>query len=227
MSKVSSLWAAVCLLALLAISGVETKVQAQSQLVTPVPFNRFIVSNVDLGTLLTANYAEGANLNFLYYPFPEQADIVLPPAAGWTPAPGQGLLPLYRWKVSQNGRIYYYYSVYYTTLGSDYTYEGVAGYVLPADGSYGGIALACDYSQSRGYYFSIRSATTPIEPIPGNSGNQHGFNYHGITCRLPQGGTYSFNPPPPPPACSAGSGVIRKCSQLGGYWDFETCSCQY
>lgn len=221
MKKSSAFLASVCFLALSVLAGAQ-RAQAQSQYVSPVPFERFIVSNVDLGTLLTANYSEGVNANFLYYPFPQTAGIVLSPAAGWTPTPGQGLLPLYRWKVHQSNRWYYYYSVYYSTLGSGYTYEGVSGYVLPADGSFGGVNLIADYSQSRGYYFSL-----PNEPIPGNAGNQFGFNYQGVTCNLPQGGTYSFDPPPPPPACNPSQALMNKCSLLGGFWDFDSCSCQY
>jgi hypothetical protein len=221
MKKISRALSIVCLLAVSVLAGAQSAT-AQSQYVSPVPFYRFIVSNVNLGTLLTANYSEGVNSNFLYYPFPETAGIVLPPASGWTPTPGQGLLPLYRWRVHQDNRWYFYYSIYYSSHGSGYTYEGVSGYVLPPDNSFGGINLVADYSQTRGFYFRL-----PNESIPGNTGNQFGFNYQGVICNLPQGGSYSFDPPPPPPSCNPSSSLVSKCAQLGGYWDYDSCSCQY
>lgn len=222
MKKSSVFLTSICLFVLSVVAGAQ-RAQAQPQYVSPVPFERFIVSNVDLGTLLTANYSEGVNANFLYYPFPLSVGIVLPPAAGWTPTPGQGLLPLYRWKVQQNNRWYYYYSVYYSTLGSGYTYEGIAGYVFPANSGFGGVLLVADYSQVRGFYFRLLS-----ESIPGNTGNQFGFNFQGVVCSLPfNGGTYSFDPPPPPPACNPSSSQLRNCAMGDGYWNFESCSCEY
>ncbi len=219
--KSSTVVSGLCFLILSVLAG-ASGAQAQSQSVSPVPFERFIVSNVDLGTLLTANYSEGVNANFLYYPFPLSVGIVQPPAAGWTPTPGQGLIPLYRWKVHQNNRWYYYYASAYATLGSGYTYEGVAGYVLPANGAYGGENLIADYSQSKGFYFRLTN-----ESIPGNYGNQFGFNYQGITCNLPyQSATYSFDPPPPPPECDPSYFELRDCALNNGNWDYVTCSCE-
>lgn len=197
-------------------------IQAQPVAVTPVPFERFIVSNVNLGTLLTANYSEGVYANFAYYPFPQTAGIVLPPGPDYTPSPGQGLIPLYRWKVHQAGRWYYYYAATYTTQGSGYYYEGISGYVLPANGSYGGINLQVSYSQSRGFFFTL-----PNESIPGNASNQLGFNYHGVVCNLPQGGTFYFDPPPPPPVCEPTQSELVHCYRGGGDWDYVSCTCQY
>lgn len=201
----------LCFLAVLSIGGfiVPHKATAQSQMVAPVPFYRFVVNFTNLGNLLTANYQEGVNLNYAYTPFPVTAGIVLPPGAGWTPAPGQGLIPLYRWKVSQNGRIYYYYSWVYSSLGSGYTYQGVAGYVLPPDGSRGGIRLNAYYSQVRGYYFTVGTEQPPVGTGCYPGGPQidcTGFGSQGTTCYLPQGGQYSFNPPPPPNPDNDGDG---------------------
>lgn len=223
MKKLLSLRVAAFLLLLLAVLGVNfstaTKAdpQPQSQLVAPVDFYRFIVNNTELGTLLTTNYQEGVNLNFAYYPFPETAKIAVPPAAGWTPTPGQGLIPLYRYHITQNGRIYY---GYFNGLasGPGYTFQGVAGYVLPGDGSFGGIALQAFYSQTRGYFYTVGSE------VPIGYPYSNGFVYHGSPCYLPQGGQFSWDPPPP---CNVGQGIKNKCAQLGGYWDDETCSCQY
>lgn len=223
MKKLLSLRVAAYLLLLLAVLGVNfstaTKAdpQPQSQLVAPVDFYRFIVNNTELGTLLTTNYQEGVNLNFAYYPFPETAKIAVPPAAGWTPTPGQGLIPLYRYHITQNGRIYY---GYFNGLasGPGYTFQGVAGYVLPGDGSFGGIALQAFYSQTRGYFYTVGSE------VPIGYPYSNGFAYHGSPCYLPQGGQFSWDPPPP---CNVGQGIKNKCAQLGGFWDDETCSCQY
>jgi hypothetical protein len=55
----------------------------------------------------------------------------------------------------------------------------------------------------------------------------NGFLYHGAPCYLPQGGQFSWDPPPPPPPCNASQALKNKCAQLGGWWDDETCSCQY
>ena len=101
MRKLLSLRIAALLIALLTLAGVplhktvtvNAAPRPQSQLVAPVDFIRFIVNNTELGTLLTTNFQEGVNLNFAYYPFPATAKIALPPAPGWTPTPGQGLIP--------------------------------------------------------------------------------------------------------------------------------------
>jgi hypothetical protein len=42
--------------------------------------------------------------------------------------------------------------------------------------------------------------------------------------------TVRFDPPPPPPppgSCNVGQAIKNKCAQLGGWWDDESCSCQY
>ena len=219
--KKSSVFLASVFILTLSVLASAPAVQAQPVAVSPVPLERFIVNNTNLGTLLTANYYEGVYANFAYYPFPQTAGIVLSPGAGYTPSPGQGLVPLYRWKVYQSGRWYYYYSTYYSTLGSGYYFEGMLGYVLPANGSYGGVNLQANYSQSKGYFFTL-----PGETIPGNTYNQFGFSYHGVTCNLPQGGTFYFDPPPPPPVCDPSENELNWCYNQGGYWDYDNCTCQ-
>jgi hypothetical protein len=226
MKKVWSLRFAALLVGLLTLVGVPlhqtvtANAAPQSQVVAPVDFYRFIVNNTELGTLLTTNYQEGVNLNFAYYPFPAVAKIAVPPAIGWTPTPGQGLIPLYRYRISQNGRIYY---GYFNGLasGSGYTFQGIAGYVFPGDGSFGGIPLQAYYSQTRGYFYTVGSE------VPIGYPYSYGFAYHGSPCYLPQGGTFSWDPPPPPPTCNVGQGIKNKCAQLGGMWNNETCSCEY
>lgn len=224
MKKVLSLPVATLLVVFLTLVGVPVhqtvKAAPQSQLVAPVDFYRFIVNNTELGTLLTTNYQEGVSLNFAYYPFPEVAKIAVPPAPGWTPTPGQGLIPLYRYHISQNGRIYYGY-FNGTASGPGYTFQGIAGYVLPGDGSFGGIPLQAYYSQTRGYFYTVGNE------VPIGYPYSYGFLYHGAPCYLPQGGQFSWDPPPPPPPCNVSQGIKNKCAQLGGWWNDESCSCEY
>ena len=224
MKKLLSLRVAAYLLLLLAFLGVNfppaTKAQTQSQLVAPVDFHRFIVNNTELGTLLTTNFQEGVNLNFASYPFPEVAKIAVPPAPGWTPTPGQGLIPLYRFHITQNGRIYYGFFNGFAS-GSGYTFQGIAGYVLPGDGSFGGIPLQAFYSQSRGYFYTVGSE------VPIGYPYSYGFAYHGAPCYLPQGGLFSWDPPPQPPICDPDGSQQQDCIYSGGSWNQDSCSCYY
>ena len=226
MKKKLSLRIAVYLLLFLAFLGpsLPTATRAepqdfttQSQLVAPVDFHRFIVNNSQLGTLLTTNFQEGTSLNFAYYPFPQTAKIAVPPAAGWTPTPGQGLIPLYRYRISQNGRIYY---GFFNGLasGSGYTFQGVAGYVFPGDGSFGGIALQAFYSQSKGYFYTVGTEVPIGYPF------SNGFLYHGSPAYLPQGGLFSWDPPP---ICDADGSRRQQCLDDGGVWNQTTCSCRF
>ena len=228
MKKHVSLRLAAYLLLLLAFLGVNfstttkarVKPRPQSQLVPPVDFHRFIVNNSELGTLLTTNFQEGVNLNFASYPFPQTAKIAVPPAAGWTPTPGQGLIPLYRYHITQNGRIYYGY-FNGLNFGSGYTFQGIAGYVLPGNGSFGGIPLQAYYSQTKGYFYTVGNEVPIGYPF------QFGFAYHGSPCYLPQGGQFSWDPPPPEPECNASLALRSRCARLGGFWDDECCCCQF
>ena len=231
MNKVLSWRAVIYLLLFLAFLGAslptaskaqpqDFSVQSQtiqSQLVAPVDFYRFIVNNSELGTLLTTNFQEGTSLNFAYYPFPQTAKIAVPPAAGWTPTPGQGLIPLYRYRISQNGRIYY---GYFNGLasGSGYTFQGVAGYVFPGDGSFGGIPLQAFYSQTKGYFYTVGNE------VPIGYPYSNGFLYHGSPAYLPQGGQFSWDPPP---QCDPDGSLRQQCVDNGGVWNQTTCSCRF
>jgi hypothetical protein len=189
---------------------------AQTISVPATPFYRFITQNATLGHFLTSNYAEGTGspYNYAYQPFPYQADIV-PVVPGYTPQAGQGLLPLYRWQVIQTPRIYYYYSIYYNAnLGSNYHYQGVAGYVLAAN-DYRGTPLLFWYSQSYGYYYTLSG-----EYPPGNT-----FTYHGIPFNLPVGGSFLFDKIPDP--CEGLEAQRDECEINGGTWSTSTCSCRY
>ena len=223
MRKVLSLRVAAFLVVLLAFVGVplhktvNAAPQSQSQFVAPVDFFRFIVNNTELGTLLTTDFQEGVNLNFANYPFPAVAKIAVPPAPGWTPTPGQGLIPLYRYRISQNGRIYYGY-FNGPVSGSGYTFQGVPGYVLGGSGAFGGIPLQAFYSQTRGYFYTVGSE------VPIGYPYYNGFLYHGSPCYLPQGGVYSWDPPP---VCDPDGSMQQQCGDLGGTWNQSTCSCSF
>jgi hypothetical protein len=226
MKKLLSLRVAALLLALLTFAGMPLHKtgavnaapapQSGSQLVAPVDFIRFIVNNTELGTLLTTNFQEGVNLNFAYYPFPQTAKIAVPPAPGWTPTPGQGLIPLYRFHITQNGRIYYGYFNGIAS-GPGYTFQGVAGYVLPGNGSFGGIPLQAFYSQTRGYFYTVGNE------VPIGYPYSNGFLYHGSPAYLPTGGLYSWDPPP---ICDPDGSLRQQCVADGGIWSQATCSCR-
>lgn len=200
---------------LLALAGVFSQsVLAQDTItVQSQPFYRFIVSNQTLGHLLTSNFSEGTGnpYNYAYFPFPFQADIVVQPS-GYNPRAGQGLLRLYRWQVSQSARVYYYYSTYYSNLGGDYHYQGSPGFVLPADGSYGGTPVHFWYSQSYGYYFTLDGEYPPC----------CSFSYHGVPFRLPQGQTYIFDA-----QCAGMQAQRDECELNGGIWNNTNCTCRY
>jgi hypothetical protein len=210
----------LCLALLLVVSGVVSQSAfAQTISVQATPFHRFITQNATLGHFLTSNFSEGTGnpYNYAYQPFPYQADIV-PVVPGYTPQPGQGLLPLYRWQVIQSPRIYYYYSIYYSNLGSNYHFQGVAGYVLPNSGQFGGTPLKFWYSQSYGYYYTLSGEYPPCCT----------FSDHGVPFNLPVGGTYLFDKiPEPEDPCPGQEWERENCDINGGIWSDVTCSCRF
>lgn len=217
MNRTSVRFIGLALFLILSAGSLQQRVYAQdSKTVQATPFHRFITQNATLGHFLTANFSEGTGFpyNYAYQPFPYQADIV-PVQPGYNPRPGQGLLALHRWQVDQRPRIYYYYSTYYNpNMGSGYHYQGVAGYVLPADGSFGGTPLNFWYSQSYGYYYTLNGEYPPCCT----------FSYHGVPFRLPQGGSYIFDKIPDP--CEGQEQEREDCELNGGIWSNTTCSCR-
>ena len=217
--------------------------------------HRFVISYGDGGHLLTGSLQEGQAWGYFFdramianrgnFPY---MGIYVPPS-GYTPDPASGLVPLHRWLVIQGGwRNYYYYSTYYSsTLGSDYHYHGIQGYVFPpGQTTFRGIELtqlSSWYSQSYGYWNGTGAIPDDagffIEPPPHVS-----YAYHGKVCATPgavqpqppgQSGPTIFDvffyppppppPPPPPGSCDVPPREINMCAQLGGWWDDETCSC--
>jgi len=248
---------------LFAVFGVASVPLASGQAgqiaVQPTALYRFEVSYWDGGHLLTSNYQEGTANGYTFDPFNyptfDGLGIYVPPS-GYTPAPSTGLVALHRWTVIQGGwRTYFYYSTYYASHGSDYHYNGIAGWVFtPGRTSITNPAfvqplplhqLSVWYSQDLGFWNGY--GTYPgnyVEPPPNRSGKNPYYD-QGVIAALPPacvdpqfpqppppggvGCVYAmpFNPPPPPPTCNASQSTKNKCAQLGGWWDDETCSCQY
>ncbi|HKO44945.1 MAG TPA: hypothetical protein VJU84_16830 [Pyrinomonadaceae bacterium] len=230
--------------------------------VFPTALYRFQISYWDGGHLLTHYFAEGSANGHTYdplnHPFFDNMGIYRPPD-GYTPDPSSGLVRLHRWRVVQGGwRVYYYYSIYYSEHGSDYHYEGVAGWVFsPGTGSSPGgaplHALNIWYSTDLGFWYEFRIGDSPWESPPNRPGKANYVPLGRIAmlppgCINPEypsqvppgeqcfGYVVMFNPPTPPPppppppppgSCTSGAGAVSKCSQLGGSWNYETCSCEY
>jgi hypothetical protein len=181
------------------------------------------------------------------------AGMYIPPS-GYTPDPAVGLVPLHRWTVIQNGwRTHYYYSTYYTQQPPDRYYNGIAGYVFPpGTTTFRGMELtqmSVWYSQSYGFWngtgVSPADAGYFIEQPPNGS-----FVFQGDICAMPgaEVGTryppppnqqpptifdVTFYPPPPPPpppppgSCNVSQATRNACAHNGGWWNDETCSCEY
>lgn len=265
LSRRFALLSSVTLALLLAIAGVSipSSVHAQSGQLTAQPstlFN-FRVSSSNLGWMLTGISQRGFALNYTNFGslFPSgqignrnvSAGIVLPPASNYTPAAGQHLVPLYQWRVVQSGRTYYYYSTTYLNLGGGYYFEGLVGYVLPANFqtvvmSNGrrlqGAPVNYYYSTRYGYWYSTERPEQlghcfPDSCSPGGSSYQFqgvGFqlpvtikNLNGECDILSDCPNFLFDPPytPPPPTCDPSD--EQYCYNSGGSWDFGTCSCDY
>jgi hypothetical protein len=262
LSRRFTLLSSVTLALLLAAAGLSTptSVHAQSnQLsVRPSTLFRFRVSNSKRGYMLTGIAQRGFALNYFNEGslFPNDqlagisisAGIVLPPAANYTPAAGQQLVPLYQWRVVQGSRTYYYYATSYQSLGGGYYFEGLVGYVLPSNFTTtvinGQTVQAAPvnyyYSPSYGYWYS----TTRPELIGGcfpdtcSPGSSYSFQGVGFSIPVTQmnGGfcgigsncpVFLFDPPyvPPPPTCEPSD--EQYCDLSGGSWDSGTCSCNY
>jgi hypothetical protein len=217
-------------LTLFTILGVSYSPHVSAQtgpiFVEPTAFYRFEISSENGGYLLTHVFNEGAANGHLFVPFNQLTSHglgIYRPPDGYTADPSTGLVRLHRWRVVQSGwRVYYYYSTYYSELGSDYHYEGVAGWVFP-QGTIGtshpafvGILpvypLSIWYSTDLGYWygFNIFPATNAEQP-PNRPGKNNYF-LHGTVASLPPtcidpqfplsilcAYGKQFNPPPAPP----------------------------
>jgi hypothetical protein len=240
MKKILSLRNAVCLFTLLLGIGLfcphAANAQQFPQQVVPVPLYRFIVPGSNYGFFLTANYQEGINRG--YYFNATIGAVVLPPGPGWTPAPGQGLVAMHRWRVAHRAGTNYALSAdFYPNITSnpENTYDGLMGYgLLPSTqwGGPGAFVLHLLYSTTNGYYYDTNGSMLAPPPYRPNSS----YNWQGVAYRLPNPGTsppicgatvtcYTFNPPPQAPICDANQ--EQACYTNGGAWNSNTCSCSY
>lgn len=230
-----------CLLVLLgSIVLFAPAATAQSSIGIPKTLWRFVTPNSGLSrTFLTTDFQEGVNLGYIFWD--SLGVVVTPPSPGWVPAPGQGLAPMYRWRVAHtSGTNYYYSGGLWPNLvnNPENTLEGITGYaMLPgAQGNFG-IHLHLWYSQNQGYFYSIGASLTFPAPAPPGSGS---YTWQGVAYSMPAGlqspinncapitGCFVFTPPPPPPpppTCPVE--MEQACYNHGGTWDASTCNCTY
>jgi hypothetical protein len=187
-------------LALLTICGVAVTPCASGQTVSvePTAIYRFRVSYWDGGTLLTGFFNEGTANGYsfdqeIFAPGDGALGMYVPPP-GYLPDPAAGLVPLHRWTVIQNGwRTHYYYSTYYASHGSDYYYNGIAGWVYPPGTTVSprfGLPLhqlTIFYSQDLGFWYggSDYPNSNFVEPPPAHSSEQRDYFYQGLIAALP------------------------------------------
>jgi hypothetical protein len=240
MKKILSLRIAACLFTLmvgiLLFSPQAANAQESPRVVVPTPLYRFIVPTANYGYFLTPNFDEGVSRG--YYFNSTVGGIVIPPGAGWTPAPGQGLVPMHRWRVRHRAGTNYYYSadIYPSiTSNSENTYEGMIGYGLLPNAqffAFNRFALHLWYSTTNGYYYAPNGSLTIPPPRPNSS-----YNWQGVAYLLPNGAPpvfvtcgpaencFTFNPPPAAPICDANQ--EQACYTNGGVWNSNSCSCSY
>jgi len=217
--------------------------------VQPHQLYRFRISATDLGYILTSDNQEGVNLGFTYDGI--VGSIYPVPAPGYTPDPAAGLYPLHRWTVVESGwRVYTYHSIYYSSHGSNYTYNGIRGYVFPpaatshtfASGDTAALNhLSIYYSQNYGFWNGLVLNGGFFTYPPGG----YGFSYQGLIAASPNptvgtrpgactgcptpgfGPNYAvqFNPPPPPPDECEDLFAEQACYDNGGTWNSLTCQC--
>ncbi len=223
----------------------------------PVTLYRWRVSNSNYGYMLHQSLSAGQNLGYAnegsvyqtFFASSLRGGIVPPQPPGYTPAPGNPLIPIYQWRVVQGGRTYYYYSGAGFGGGPGYYYEGQLGWVLPANYQSGSALdqngrpihsapINYYYSTSKGYWYtSFRpdqggavQICFPDACHPGNTS----YSFQGVGFQLPIWDSapgnfpppaFTFLPPPPPPTCDPID--EQACYNNGGSWNSSTCSCNY
>jgi hypothetical protein len=240
----------LCLLLFLSFaSAALAQVPTGPVSVTPLELYRFRMSNVNLGYILTWSYDEGVNSGYVYdgivggiYPIP---------AAGYTPDPASGLVPLHRWTVIMHGRASTVHATYFlTNVPSNYTYDGIRGYVFPAgttSHNYPGVTVNLGqiynyYDQTYGYWYGRAGESPPLA---------YNYIYQGLLCASTPAATgtrpdfcagqpfdcrayltthaydvtfYPPPPPPPPPTCDPYA--EQDCYLNGGTWNSSMCTCK-
>jgi hypothetical protein len=197
---------------------------AGAQQIVPLrPLHKFHFSfNQGYGALLTRDFNEGQNANMFY-----RGALF----GGVFDNQQCGTVPLYRWRIQQSGRAYWYFTIGNHPAGSPgYYYEGIAGYVLPV-GDSRGTPIYIWYSQRFGYYFtSTIDECKPDEYCGFPESGETTYRYHGIGWYNINGNAggntqWSCPPPPPPPTCNATQ--QQTCYANGGNWNSTTCKCTY
>jgi hypothetical protein len=245
----------LCLLAALPIIiglAIAPKTAAQNVLVNPTPLYRFEVSYWDGGHLLTGVYLEGPANGYTYDPIPypriDGLGIYVPPP-GYTPLPGSfpgtQLVPLHRWTVIEDGwRTHYYYSTYYTDQPANRYYNGIAGWVFPPNTSQAVVPgalpinlypLSVFYSSDLGFWNG--AASIPEVDFPPNREGRDPYHFQGLICYLPPMDaagalTAVFAPPGGGGGnnngdCNPPSSSLNACQHNGGWWNYDTCQCEY
>lgn len=169
------------------------------------------------------------------------------PQQGYTPDPAAGLLPLYQFTVIEGFRSYIHLSLYSYGQGSNYYFNGIAGYVYPPSttvDSFGmpTVKVSAWYSQSRGYWYGINE---PADGIYEHPPSGWGYQFHGVPFRLPAPPTTATGPGrcgssfpyiscdgsravrfDPPQQCSDPAGE-QNCGSSGGQWNPGNCTCSF
>lgn len=245
----------VCAL-LASVSPPEVGAQFGSQLPsTPSTLLRFRVSNSNLGYMLTGIPERGSNLGYVNEgsvaaPF-HPSGIVHPPAPDYTPAASEPLVPLYQWRVVQSGRTYYYYATTIHSVGSNYYFEGLVGYVLPAgydpqthQRKLANVAINYYYSQRYGLWYTATRPDIELGSCFPDTCTKSAtsFRFQGVGFKIPIWSEGPFcdpvlnscppvfmfdppPPPPPPPTCDPWE--EQSCYYQGGWWNSNTCSCDF
>jgi hypothetical protein len=200
----------LCVAVVLLAAAAESFAQSQVY-VYPTQLYRFRISNTNLGYLLTPSYSEGVSHGYTHE---KTVGSIYVPPAGFVPST-PNLVPIHQWTVIQNGRAYTYYSYVYFNAPSNYTYDGVRGYMFaptlqsitlsPFPGfpqTYLLHRLRAYYSESKGFWFGTGDplATNPVTYINENPPNNSGFVFQGITATYlpsPYGTCPGCTPPPP------------------------------
>ena len=213
---------------------------AQSAVGVTKPLFRFVTQNSNLSrTFLTTDFQEGVNRGYIFWD--TLGGVVTPPSPGWVPLPGQGLAPMYRWRIDHDSGTNYYYSGGlwpHLVNNPENHLEGIIGYAMfPGAQGNSGLHLHLWYSTDHGYFYSMNASLTipaPRPPGPGSytwQGVAYSFTnplQSPISVCVPQTGCFAFTappPPPPPPTCSVEG--EQACYNHGGTWDESECSCTY
>jgi hypothetical protein len=206
--------------------------QQQPIWVAPQELYRFRISNSDLGYSLSALYPESIRDGHYYETV---IGSIYRPPAGYTPDPSSGLVPLHRWTVVESGwRVYTHHSTYYGTHSSNYTYNGILGYVFrPTTTSHTFASGRVASLQQMSMWYSQRYGVFNGRGAPGYGAFEYAphssFVYQGVIAAMPPavagtrpdfcqppaasycfipdtGFSVKFNPPPPPPPDNDGDG---------------------